>query len=199
MEMVKIQNAIKEAQQKKQLTLKTFASIVEDTISKVKVLLAEKKMLEDRISDKERQLQELREGQGATASSLKQEVTELKQQLLETNEQLSAVTVQHSSELFKKSSEIHALTSQTQQLMSENDKLGAVLCSNITLIKSLETSSSSLIQLTTNLQVSIIMTKSYYACTEFRFFNHTSVAQSGYGTATPAAINISNTTAGRTT
>ena len=155
---MRIQNAIKEAQQN------NIAPIVEDTISKVKVLLAEKEMLEDRISDKERQLQEFRENQ-ATASSLKQEVTELKQQLLETNEQLNAVKVQHSSELFEKSAEIHALINQTQQLMSEIKALGADLRSKMTLIKSLETSSTSLIQLTANLQVSIIMPEFSYACT----------------------------------
>lgn len=169
---MKIQNAITEAQQKKQLTLETFTSIVEDTISKVKVLLMQKEVLEDRISDKESQLQELREEQCAAASSLKQEVTELKQQLLETNEQLNTVKVQQSSVLFQRCSEILALTNQTQQLTIENETLGANLRSKMTLIKSLENSSMSLIQLTTNLQVSIVIPEFFYACTVLYFYSH---------------------------
>ena len=195
MEMEKIQNAIKEAQQKKQLTLETFASIVEDTISKVKVLLAQKGNLEKLINDKERQLQELREGQSVTALSLKQELAELQQQLLETDQQLYAARAQHSSQLFKTSAEICALTNQTQQLMSENATLGADLRSKITLIKSLESSNTSLIQLTANLQVSI---ETLSIHTLYLFFNQTSAAQSGHGTTTPAAIIDPNTGAGRT-
>ncbi len=196
MEMVKIQNAIKEAQQKKQLTLKTFASIVEDTISKVKVLLEQKANLEKQINKKEKQLRELRKGQCVTALLLKHEVTELKQQLLETEQELNAARIQHSNELFKTLDEIRALTNQTKQLMSENDLLGAELHSKMALINCLETSTTSLIQLTANLQVSTIKHLSMHLSL---CLNHTSVAQSGRGTATPAAINISNVTAGRTT
>ena len=160
---MKIQHAIEEAQQKKQLTLETFGSILKDTISKVKVLLAQKENLEKQIDDKEQQLQQLREGQSAAASSLKQKVSELKQQLLETDQQLNTARVQHSNVLLKKSTEMSALTDQTRQLMSEKDALVADLGSKLTLIQTLQSSSTTLTQLSANLQVSIFTTLSY-AC-----------------------------------
>ena len=177
MQLKKIQNAIEEAQQRKRITLETFSSILKGTITKVKILLTQKENLEKQILQKERQfnekekeLQQLREGKGVrarkietletTASALKQEVSELKKQLLETDQQLNTAEVQYSNDLLEKSAEISTLSKQTHQLMSEKCTLVADLGSKITLIRSLETSSTALTELSANLQVSTVMPSS---------------------------------------
>ena len=209
MQLLKIQNAIEEAQRKKQITFKTFSSVLKGTISTVKTLLTQKENLEKQILQKENQLQQLREGQGARdiktpdtrASALNQEVSELKQQLLETDQKLNTAKVQHRKDLLKKSAEISTLSKQTHQLMTEKDTLVADLGSKI---RSLETS---LTTFSANQQVSTLMPSSIQCIITFMY---TSVAQFGHGTAATAAItaaataisisiSISITAAGRTT